>query len=106
MPIAVKHSYGEENASNPLAAVNNTDFRWKHFDLDGSERDDFYANGSYMLTPKLKLKYDLHYWNTDVTGRSESDWESLHLKPIFFPQQGKIGLWNYRLAFGAEWILS
>jgi hypothetical protein len=99
-------SGAEENASNPLAAVNNTDIRWKYFDLDGPERNDFYLDGSYMLHPKLKLKYDLHYWSTDVTGSSESDWESLHLKPIFFLKQGKIGIWNYRLAVGAEWILS
>jgi hypothetical protein len=82
------HAYGEENASNPLAAVNNTDVRWQYFDLDGPERNDFYLDGSYMLTPKLKLKYELHYWDTDVTGSSESDWESLHLKPIYFPKQG------------------
>jgi hypothetical protein len=76
------HAYGEENASNPLAAVNNSDVRWQYFDLDGSERNELYLDGSYMLTPKLKLKYELHYWDTDVTGSSESDWESLHLKPI------------------------
>jgi hypothetical protein len=23
-----------------------------------------------MLTPNLKLKYELHYWDTDVTGSS------------------------------------
>ena len=40
-----------------------------------------------MLTPNLKLKYELHYWDTDVTGSSESDWESLHLKPIYFPEE-------------------
>jgi hypothetical protein len=39
------HAYGEENASNPLAAVNNTDVRWQHFDLDGPERNDFWVDG-------------------------------------------------------------
>ena len=51
--IGVTHSYGEENASNPLAAVNNTDVRWQYFDLDGPERNDFWLDGSYMLNPKL-----------------------------------------------------
>jgi len=37
--------------------------------------------------------------------REDSDWESLHLKPIFFPKQGKLGAWKYRLAVGVEWIL-
>ena len=70
------YAYGEENASNPLASVNNTDLRWQYFDLDGPERNDFWVDGSYMLSPKLKFKYELHYWDTDVTGSSESDWAS------------------------------
>ena len=104
--IGVNPSYGGENASNPLAAVNNTDVRLQYFDLDGPERYDFWvADGAYMLTPKLKLKYELHYWDTDVTGSSESDWESLHLKPIYFPKQGEWGAWKYKLAIGAEWLV-
>jgi hypothetical protein len=35
-----------------------------------------------MLTPNLKLKYEIHYWDTDMTGSSESDWESL---PVLRP---------------------
>jgi hypothetical protein len=101
----IPHAYGEENASNPLASVNNTDLRWQYFDLDGPYRNDYFIDGAYMLTPKLKLKYELHYWDTDVTGSSESDWESLHLKPIYFPKQGEWGAWKYKLAIGAEWIL-
>jgi len=101
----IPHAYGEENASNPLASVNNTDLRWQYFDLDGPYRNDYFIDGAYMLTPKLKLKYELHYWETDVTGSSESDWESLHLKPIYFPKQGEWGAWKYKLAIGAEWIV-
>ena len=92
--IGVHRSFGGENASNPLASVNNTDVRWQYFDIDGDHRNDYYLDGSYMLTPKLKLKYELHYWDTDVTGSSESDWESLHLKPIYFPKQGEWGEWK------------
>lgn len=106
--IAVSNSYGGENASNPLAAVNNTDVRWQYFDLDGPKRNDFWvADGAYMLTPKLKLKYELHYWDTDVTGSSESDWESLHLKPIYFPEKwvGEWGTWKYKWAIGGELIV-
>ena len=95
-----------ENASNPLAAVNNTDVRVQYFDLaDDAERYDFYVfDGSYMVNPKLKLKYELHYWNTDITGSSEKDWESFHLKPIYFAKQGIWGQLKYRLAVGFEWI--
>jgi len=39
------HAYGEENASNPLAAVSNTDLRYQFFDLDGSDRSDFWVDG-------------------------------------------------------------
>ena len=100
----INYAYGEENASNPLASVNNTDMRWQYFDLDGPERNDFWLDGAYMLTTKLKLKYELNYWDTDLTGSSENDWESIHLKPIYFPKQGQWGTWKYKLAIGAEWI--
>ncbi len=36
------------------------------------------------------------------SGKRESDWESLHVKPIYFPKQGSWGSWEYKLAFGAE----
>ena len=101
----INHAYASENASNPLASVDNTDIRMQYFDLGGSDRNDYWVDGSFMLTPKLKLKYELHYWDTDVTGSNENDWESLHLKPIYFPKQGEWGTWKYKLAVGAEWIV-
>ncbi len=94
----------EENASNPLAAVDNTDIRGKYFDLDNADRQDAYIDGAKMLSPKLKFKYELHYWNTDVSGQSESGLESLHLKLISFPKEGKWKGIPYRLAVGVEWI--
>ncbi len=101
----IARAYGAENASNPLASVNNTDLRWQYFDLGGPERNDYYVDGAYMLHPKLKLKYALHYWQTDVTGSSENDLESLHIQPIYFPKQGNWGTWKYKLAIGAELIV-
>ena len=103
----VNQSYAGGNASNPLAAVKNTDTRLQYFDLDESERYDYWVDGAFMLTPKLKLKYELHYWDTDVTGTSESDWESLHLKPIYFPANliGEFGAWKYATAIGGELIV-
>ena len=96
----------KENASNPLAGISSTDLRVQFFDLDGSDRTDYWVDGAYMLHPKLKLRYELHYWDTDVTGSSESDFETFHLKPIYFPTQGKWGSWKYKTAVGAEWIVS
>ncbi len=95
----------EENASNPLAAVSNIDIRAKHYDLGHGDRQDYYLDGATMLNPKLKLKYELHYWDTDVTGRDESDFESLSLKLIYFAKEGKLGGDRpYRLAVGGDWI--
>jgi len=51
----VNPGYGGENASNPLASVDNTDLRIQYFDLDESDRTDYWVDGAYMLTPKLKL---------------------------------------------------
>ena len=96
----------QENASNPLAAVNNTDLRFQYFDLGGeSDRTRLWMDAAYMLTPKLKLKYELNYWSTDVTGSRESEFESFHLKPIYFPAQGEWGSWKWKLAVGLEWVV-
>ena len=53
----------EENASNPLAAVSNTDIRLKTFDLENGDRQEFFIDGATMLNPKLKLKYEAHWWD-------------------------------------------
>jgi len=96
---------GGENASNPLSKSRNTDLQIKYYDLDGdSERIDYAIDGSFMLSSEIKVKYELHYWDTDITGEDEDDFESAHLKVIYFPKEGKIGSWNYRLAGGLEWI--
>lgn len=47
---------GGENASNPLASVSNTDIKYQYFDLGGADRNDMFADGAYMLNPKLKLR--------------------------------------------------
>ncbi len=96
----------EENASNPLAAVNNTDLRYKSFDLDGSSRQDASIDGSYMITPDLKLKYELHYNWTDGTGDRESDVEKTSAKLIYFPSQCALSeTRGLKTAVGIEWIL-
>lgn len=98
---------GGENASNPLAKVKNTDVRWQYLDLvDGLGRiNDYFVDGSFMINPKTKLKYELHYWETNITGSSESDFESALVKLIYFPKEGirDSGV-KYRLAFGVDLI--
>ena len=95
-----------ENASNPLAAVNNTDVRAQYFDVFGSDREDYWLDGAYMVNSKFKIKYELHYWKTDITGKEEKDFNELRIKGIYFPTQGVLSEWKYKMAVGAEWIVS
>jgi len=51
-----------ENPSNPLAAASNVDLRAKYLDLkDGSDRYIYSLEGATMLSPKMKLKFEVHY---------------------------------------------
>jgi hypothetical protein len=102
--LASAHSYAQENASNPLAAVNSTDIRLQYMDLGGAYITDAWLDGAYMLNPKVKLKYEVHHWTSDVTGTRQNNLESLHLKGIWFPTQGEWGSWKYKPAIGLEWI--
>jgi hypothetical protein len=78
----------EENASNPLAKVSNTDLRWNYLDLGSAGHiNDLYADGAFMPLDSLKLKYELHYWDTNISGTGESGLESVRLKAIFFPKE-------------------
>ncbi len=96
-----------ENASNPLAAVSNTDIRWQYLDLtgDGLRLNDYFVDGALMLNPKLKLKYELHYWDTNLSGSSEQGVESALVKMIYFPKQGELsGGTKYRIALGMDYV--
>ena len=99
---------GGENASNPLASVTNTDLRLQYLDLaNGLGRvNDLFVDGAFMINPKLKIKYELRYWETNVTGFSESGFESAVVKVIYFPKEGILdnGI-KYRLAVGLDLIV-
>jgi hypothetical protein len=97
----------EENASNPLAAVTSTDLRWQYLDLtdDGLRLNDYFVDGAFMANPKLKIKYELHYWDTNISGSSEQGLESALVKMIYFPKQGVLtGGTRYRVAVGVDYI--
>ncbi len=51
--IGTGNAYGENDSSPPLAVVDNTELRIQLFDLDDSDRTDYWVDGAYMLTPKL-----------------------------------------------------
>ena len=96
----------EENASNPLAVVNNVDLRWQYTSADLGDTHDVFIDGAYMVLPVLKVKYELHYKFTDVTGSDENDFEELVIKPIYFPFQKKLNeAWGLRAAVGFDWVV-
>ncbi len=56
---------------------------------------------------RFTAQVTFRYWDTDVTGSGGSDWEFLHLKPIYFPENwvGNLGAWKYKVAIGGELII-
>ncbi|SHJ02658.1 hypothetical protein SAMN05444000_104198 [Shimia gijangensis] len=97
----------DENASNPLAATNNTDFRLQTYDLNGSaSKQDAFIDGAFMLRDNLKIKYELHYNSTDITGTRYSGFEQALLKAIYFPSDKKLNdTWGMRTAIGLDWAV-
>lgn len=94
-----------ENASNPLAAVSNIDLVAKYFDLEDGNLKKYSLEGATMINPKLKFKYEVHYWDIGISGNNEQDLESTSLKLIYFPKEGiTVNSNPYRLAIGVEWI--
>jgi hypothetical protein len=73
--IAGLASASAENAFNPLAAVNSTDLRLQPTTSNSRDKVDLCIDGPYMLTPKHKLKCELHYDFTDITGTDQSGLE-------------------------------
>ncbi len=104
--LATGIASAEENASNPLSAVNNVDLRWQYFSADAGDLHDVFIDGAYMVMPDLKLKYELHYNFTDVTGEDENDFEKVVIKPIYFPFETRLSEeWGVRTAVGFDWIV-
>ena len=97
--------YVEENASDPLAKVRNTDLRWQYFDLDENHINDAFIDGAFMANDNFKIKYEVHYWETDLSGSSQQNLESTTLKAIYFPKDIKGDGKNYRVAAGVDWIV-
>lgn len=92
-------------ASDPTAAVNFQDIRYRYFDLDGSKaRHDINTEGSYVFSPNFKVTNELHYFVTDFSGDNESDFESLRIKGIYLSDPFKWGDVGGKIALGAEWI--
>jgi len=104
--VTAAQEEAQENASNPLAATNNVDFRWQRISTDSGTKRDYFVDGAYMIFPTLKLKYELHYNENDFTGTSQKNLEKLVIKPLFFFGARKLSdSWAVKYTVGADWIL-
>jgi hypothetical protein len=91
-------------ASNPTAAVNYQDIRYRYFDLDdGAGAHSFETEGAFVLHPRLKFTNELRGIRTDRSGDWETDLEILKLKAIFLSDIMPMGI-KGKLALGVEWL--
>lgn len=101
---ALAQESGGAAASDPTAAVNYQDLRFRYFDLDrGADKQSYETEGAFVLHPRFKITNELRYVNTDSSGKSEQDFEELKLKGIFLSQIKPFGI-KAKLAVGAEWL--
>ena len=92
------------DASNPTAAVNFQDLRYRYFDLDKrGNKHSFETEGAYMFHPRFKFTNELRYVRTDRSGSWETDFEILKLKGIHLTDIMPFGI-KAKLALGAEWL--
>jgi len=103
-PALAQEAASGATASDPTAAVNYQDVRYRYFDLDqGADKHSFETEGAYMLHPRFKLTNELRYVNTDRSGKSEQDFEELKLKGIHLTAIEPFGI-KAKLALGVEWL--
>ncbi|MDJ0948603.1 MAG: hypothetical protein QNJ94_06755 [Alphaproteobacteria bacterium] len=91
-------------ASNPTAAVNFQDVKFRYFDLSrGNEEYVLEAEGSVVFSPAFKLTHKLNGVRTNKAGDWETDFRELSLKPIFLFPFKPFGI-PAKFAIGGEWI--
>jgi len=91
------------DASNPTAAVNFQDLRYRYFDLTRGESNSFETEGAYMFHPRFKFTNELRYVNTNRSGKWETDFEQLKLKGILLTDGQPFGI-KAKYALGVEWL--
>ena len=92
------------DASNPTAAVNFQDLRYRYFDIDpNTEKMSFDTEGAYMVHPRFKFTNELRLVYTDKKGSWSTDLEVLKLKGIFLTDGQPFGI-KAKYALGLEWL--
>ena len=103
-PALAQEAASGAAASDPTAAVNYQDVRYRYFDLDqGADKHSFETEGAYMLHPRFKITNELRYVNTDRSSKSEQDFEELKLKGIHLTAIEPFEI-KAKLALGVEWL--
>jgi len=103
MYSSIAHAAGAD-ASNPTAAVNFQDVRYRYYDVEPSATShSFELKGSYVFAPNFKLTHEIHGVRTDQSGEYESDLEILKLKGIHLSPTKIFGI-KSKIAIGAEWL--
>jgi hypothetical protein len=103
-PARAQEAASGAAASDPTAAVNYQDVRYRYFDLDqGADKHSFETEGAYMLHPRFKITNELRYVNTDRSSKSVQDFEELKLKGIHLTAIEPFGI-KAKLALGVEWL--
>jgi len=92
--------------SNPLASVSKIDFIWTHRETPKNRGvGEFGLFDSTMLHERVRLNLELHYAYTDVTRSNERDWQSVHVRPVWFVLDKLVAEgWGMRVAAGAEYV--
>ena len=91
------------DASNPTAAVNFQDLRYRYFDLkNGAEKHSFETESSYMFHPRFKITNELRGVSTNRSGDWENSLEELSFKGVFLTDGTPLGI-KAKYALGLEW---
>lgn len=97
-------SGGGADASNPTAAVNFQDVRYRYFDLaTGKEKSSFETEGAYVFHPRLKITNALRGVHTNKSGKYETDLEEFKTKLIHLTDFKPFGI-KAKFAVGGEWL--
>jgi hypothetical protein len=92
------------DASNPTAAVNYQDLRYRYFDIDpDAEKMSFDTEGAYMFHPRFKVTNELRLVYTDQKGSWSTDFEVLKLQGIFLTDGQPFGI-KAKYALGLKWL--
>ena len=98
-----QEAFAGADASNPTAAVNFQDLRYRYFNLKGGfEKHSFETEGAYMFHPRFKITNELRGVSTNRSADWENGLEEFSLKGIFLTDGTPLGI-KAKYALGLEW---